>query len=204
MGDYYDDSFVEEGLDELFYKWHEVEGVNTIKELSRQLRMFLNYKAEVVKYRYQSSLTPPVHRDVAAFNRNKQDLYSVASRFIHELKKVKDKAQSLEQGIQHHAMRLDSTSLIQLIEITRNIFVIIHSFSEKELHEHPDLLRFVVKLARETSVVKKCLDIPLSEFYAELELNYEGLEQELEELLPKKVSREIKMKTKELEERLTS
>ena len=46
MVDYYDDPYLDDESDEMFSEWYEVEVVNTLKELSRQLRTFLNYKTE--------------------------------------------------------------------------------------------------------------------------------------------------------------
>ena len=202
MVDYYDDSYVEDREDEIFCKWFEVDGVNTIKELSRQLRTFLRYKEEVIKNRYRSSLSQSLNRDISLFLNQKQKLYIFSSNYINSLKKVKEKAQSIEQGIQYFAMRIKNTPLHQLIEITHKLLVLIHQFSEENLHDHPDLLQFIVKLAREVCVVKKCLDIPLSEFYAELELNYGSLEIELEELLLDKDSHKNVMRKQELKKQV--
>jgi hypothetical protein len=190
MVDYYDDPYLEDDLDEMFNNWYEVEVESTIKELSRQLRTFLNYKAEVIRYRFRSSLTPPHNREDSAFFTQKQELYSFASKFIQTLKQIKNNAQSLEVGIQNLAMGFEDTRLKQLITITRKLFILIHQFSEENIGDHPRLLHFIVKLAREACVVKMCLNLSLGEYYEELELNYECLEDELEDLVPEKYSRE--------------
>ena len=202
MADYYDDPYLDDESYENFDVWYETG--NKIRELSRQLRTFLKYKSDVIKHRFCSPFTLPVNRDHSTFLRQKQELHDTAFKFIHILKDIKKNAQSLEQEIQVLAMRFDSTSLKQLIESSNKVFLLIHSFSEQDLHDHPELLHFIVKLAREASVVKKCLDFPLNEFYAELELNYEGLDYELEDLVPEKYSREKLNRKEAIKERVRS
>jgi len=56
MTDYIDDSDFGTEYDEIFNDWYEIEGARKIKELSRQLRTFFNYKTEVIRYRFRSNL----------------------------------------------------------------------------------------------------------------------------------------------------
>jgi len=196
MVDDYDDPYLDDELDESFIEWYEVEAVNTIKELSRQLRTFMNYKAEVIRYRFRSSSSPIQNRDVSAFCTQKQELYSIASKFLQLLKEIKKNVQSLEVGIQNLVMGLNNALLKQLITITQSLFILIHKFSEENISDYPKLLHFIVKLAREACIVKMSLNLSLGEYYAELELNYEDLENELDDLIPEKYSRE-KFKRKE-------
>lgn len=58
MSDYID-FYTESELDDLIDDIFEIEGVNRIKELSRQLRTFFNYKAELIQFRFQ----PDVPKD---------------------------------------------------------------------------------------------------------------------------------------------
>ena len=203
MVDYYDDPYLEDESDERFKEWYEVEGVNKIKELSRQLRTFFNYKAEVIRYRFRSSLSPLQNRDLSTFFAQKQELYSIASKFIQLLKQIKNNAQTLEVGIQNLAIGFEDALLIQLITITQKLFVLIHHFSEEDISDHPKLLHFMVKLAREACIVKMCLNLSLGEYYAELELNYDSLEKELEYLLLEKGTNGQIIRKKKLKERIS-
>ena len=44
MTHYIEDSDFRSEYDEIFNDWYEIEGIRKIKELSRQLRTFFNYK----------------------------------------------------------------------------------------------------------------------------------------------------------------
>ena len=52
MTDYIEDPYIGSEYDDIFNDWYEIEGARKIKELSRQLRTFFNYKAEVIRYRF--------------------------------------------------------------------------------------------------------------------------------------------------------
>jgi len=204
MNEGYDDSYIEEDLDDLRWKYFEVEGLNTITELSRQLRSFLKFKEQIIKHRFRSSLTPPANHDIVKFIEDKKFLYEIASRFVQLLKEVKKDADSVEQGIQYHALNPNNSSLRQLIEITKKLLLLIHNFSEQELYNHLSLLKLLISLAREACLVKKCLDIDLEVFYVELELSYEELGEELEEIIDQQNKQDRTPSKKVLEEMLRS
>lgn len=204
MNEIYDDSYMEEDLEDLQWKYLEVEGLNTITELSRQLRTFLKFKEQIIKHRFRSSFTPTVNRDVTKFMKAKKDLREIASNFIQILKEIRKDADSVEQGIQYHVMNLNNPSLSQLIEVTKRLFLLIHHFSEQEIHDHLRILKLLISLAGEACMVKKCLDIDLEVFYVELEFCYEELEDELEEMIHQKNTQDKTPSKKVLEERLRS
>ncbi len=52
MNDYIEDTSFESEFDETIGNLYEIEGLKKIKELSRQLRTFFNYKTEVIKVRF--------------------------------------------------------------------------------------------------------------------------------------------------------
>jgi len=81
--------------------------------------------------------------------------------------------------------------------------VLLHSFSEESLHDQPKFLKFSVILAQHLCLVKKCLNAQFSEFFEELEINYNNLEEELEDLIQIAPVKK-KQSKKQLEERLTS
>ena len=199
MSEFYDNAFMEE---ETMWKDIEMKEVNTIMELSRQLRTFLKYKEKIIKIRFISSFTPPINNDVTKFRKEIKKLYDHAYKFIEILKNITKFADSIEQGIQYQRLNPDKSSILQLIAILKKLSTLIHYFSEHKLFDQLDSLKLIIKLAKEVYNVKRYLDFDLEEFYAELELNYEGLEEELEDLISKKAPTEKVRAKKVLAERV--
>ncbi len=204
MVHYSNDPYLEEELEDNFIEWYEIEGIRKIKELSRQLRTVFNCKSEVIKYRYRSTLTPTVNHASTTFLSQKQKFEALTHEFIELLKKINDTNQTLEQGIRNLFFLDYTTRLIKLSKISEQLFILIHYFSEESLHRHPKFLRFIMILAQDICLVKKCLYAQSSEFFEELGTNYNNLEKELTLLIPNQISFHKVMKEKKLEERLTS
>jgi hypothetical protein len=119
------------------------------------------------------------------------------------LKKLKKNAQTLEQGIRSLFFSNNKIQLKNLSEITEKLFMLLHYFSEESFHDHPKFLKFNVILAKNICLVKKCLYAQYSEFFEELEINYNNLEGELEDLIGI-TPVEKEQSKKQLEEKLTS
>lgn len=199
---YNNDPYFEEELEQ-FNDWYKIEGINKIKELSRQLRTLFKYKSEVIKFRYHSTLSPTVNHTNPTYLTLKQKIETLTLEFIKLLKKIKESAQTLEQGILN--LFLNNTTLLKkLSKITDLLFILIHKFSEDRPHRQPNYLKFVIKLINYLCLVKKCLYTQFSEFFEELSTNYKNLEEELTQLGHKQVSFEEVIKEKILEERLMS
>lgn len=203
MTDYVDDSVFGAEYEESFNDWYEVEGVRKIKELSRQLRTFFNYKAEVIRYRFRPSLNLAENDTNTNFFSQKQEIESLTRELIILLKNFKKNGQTLEQGIQSLFFEKNKTILNNLTEITEKLFLLLHYFSEKSLYNHPKFFQFNVMLAQHLCLVKKCLDAQLSVFFEELKINYNNLEEELKALIENSPVKKQQLK-KQLEERLTS
>ena len=204
MNDIYNDPYLDDETDDLNWEYQKIDEFNAVTDLSRQLRSFLKFKEQVIKYRFRSSFTPPVNLNVPQFIKDKNKLHETATKFIHLFKEIKNYTESVEQGIQYHMMNPNSSLLRQLIEVMKNLFILIHKFSEQELHDHPRLLKLLVSLVREACIVKKYLDLDNKEFLLELKLGYEGLEEEMEEMLSQRDHQESLSERKQLEERLRS
>ena len=198
-----EDPYFESEIEELFNEWYEIEGVRKIKELSRQLRTFFNYKMEVVRYRFRSNLSPTENCTNTNDFDQKQKIESLTLEFITILKKMKKIDQTLEHAIRSLFFEDNKSQLKKISELSEQLFILIHFFSEESLHSHPKFLRFIVILAQDICLVNKCLYVQLSEFFEELEINYNSLEGELNILLEKTPVEKKKLK-KQLEERLTS
>ena len=200
IGEYY----IESEYEEIFNDLYEIEGARKIKELSRQLRTFFNFKAEVIRYRFRSSPSFTENDTNTSYYTQKREIESLTREFMTLLRKTKKNGLSLEQGIQSLFFDNYKTPLNKLSEITEKLAMLLHYFSEVSLHNHPRFLKFIVVLAQNIFLVKKCLNTQSSEFFEELELNYNGLERELEILLKNTPSVKIKKPKKQFEERLTS
>ncbi len=198
-----EDPYFETEFEEIFNEWYEIEGVRKIKELSRQFRTFFNYKTEVIRYRFRSNLAPTENFTNTNFFTQKQKIESLTLEFITMLRKMKKTAQTLEQGIRSLFYNNNKSQFNQLSEITDQLFILIHYFSEESLHSHPKFLKFIILLAQDICMVKKCLYAQFSEFFEELEINYSNLEKELNILVERTLVEEKKFE-KQLEEKLTS
>lgn len=199
-----EDPYLELESEELFLEWYKIEGVRNINELSRQVRTLLNYKTETIKYRFQSNNKTSINQTNTKFLNLKQKFESLALKFINFLRSIKETARTLEEGIQSLFFHPEKSRLKMLEEITDQIFVQIHYFSEENLHDHPVFLRLLVKLTQEACLVKKCIITQSSKFFEELGKNYFNLEKELNILIPYKKPEEKIMKEKQHNEVLTS
>ena len=199
-----EDPYLELESEELFLEWYKIEGVRNITELSRQVRTLLNYKTETIKYRFQSNNKTSINQTNTKFLNLKQKFESLALKFINFLRSIKETARTLEEGIQSLFFHPEKSRLKMLEEITDQIFVQIHNFSEENLHDHPVFLRLLVKLTQEACLVKKCIITQSSKFFEELGKNYFNLEKELNILIPYKKPEEKIMKEKQHNEVLTS
>jgi len=203
MTNYIENSYIEPEFEEIFNDWYEIEGVKKIKELSRQLRTFFNYKTEVIRYRFRSKPFPAKNCANTKFFSQKQKIESFTYEYVSILKKLKTNAQTLEQGIRSLFFENNKIQLKNLLEITEKLFVLLHYFSEESLHDHPKFLKFNITLAKNICLVKKCLYTQFNEFFEELEINYYNLEGELEDLI-RTMPVEKEQSKKQLEERLTT
>ena len=195
--------FIEDSYIGSEHDWYEIEGARKIKELSRQLRTFFNYKTEVIRYRFRHSPNLVENDTNTKYYSRKQEIESLTREFIILLKKLKKNGQTLEQGIQSLFFDNNKAPLNKLSEITEKLSTLLHYFSEESLYTHPKFLKFSVTLAQHLCLVKKCLNAQFSEFFEELEINYNNLEEELEDLIEITPIKKQKLK-KQLEERLTS
>ena len=82
--------------DGIFNDWYEIEGVRKIKELSRQLRTFFNYKTELIRYRFRSTPNLAENDTNTKYYSRKQEIESLTREFIIVLKKLKKNGQTLE------------------------------------------------------------------------------------------------------------
>jgi hypothetical protein len=183
----YIDFYTESELDDLIDDIFEIEGVNRIKELSRQLRTFFNYNAEMIQFRFLANVPknnfPKKDSTNSRFYSHKRELESLSQEFISLLNSIKRDDTTLEQEINYLHFDKNLTKLNKLSTITEKIWSLKHSLSEQGIHNHPKFLKFIVVLAQHVCFVKKCLNAEFYPFYEELVINYCNLEKELSDLL---------------------
>ena len=199
-------------VDDILLGWYETEGVRKITELSRQVRSLLNLKTNMIRYRFRSNPNISAKLQDIKFYENKKQFESLALRFIKLLNKINGiSRRELEEEIQILLYQvtikrnLISKSLLkELRDLTFQLFMKIHYFSEQDLYNHPLFLKSLIQLAIEACKTRKNMNHALSEFYAELGANYHNLEKELTTLVPQKGIKKEKMNMKQLSEELIS
>ncbi|TFG11631.1 MAG: hypothetical protein EU531_11375 [Promethearchaeota archaeon] len=204
-----EDSYIEYDSENLPYSLYEIHGLNKIRELSRQLRTFINYKTATIQYRFR----PKTINYLTAVNKNcsetKKKLKQIATEFIHLLTKIKGKGISYESELIRMLERvrlaedmISHNLLTTLRETTQNLFISIYELSEGEIHLNPKFLKFTVNLTQEACIVSKILNNWASGFYEELRVNYLQLYDELAILIPEERVEKIVREQKSLEEGL--
>ena len=190
------------------YSLYEIYGVSKIKELSRQLRTFLNYKAATIQYRFCPKSLISLDRVDKMFKETKKSFETAAFKFIKLLLKIKGTGGSYEAELKRLTLRFFLTDdkiphnlLADLREVTQKLIINIHALSEQEIHLDPKLLKIIVNLARDTCIVSKIINEWSSEFYHELSVNYLQLYNELSIIIPE-AEKGIKRTKKKLEEGL--
>ncbi|TFG23055.1 MAG: hypothetical protein EU533_03590 [Promethearchaeota archaeon] len=204
MTGYIEKEYNELEYDNLFYEWYEIEGLANIRELSRQLRTFFNYKTEIIRLRFRTSVKSSADNPNTPFYNQKQEIEALTNDFINLLKQIKEGNVSLEEALHSLVFECTKKQLNYLLEVTGNLSRFLHQFSENSLHIYPKFLKFIIVLAKNISFVKKCLYVKFSEFYEELETNYDGLGKELESILENVPRVKINKLKKQYEEGLPS
>jgi len=144
-------------VDEILLGWYEAEGVRKITELSRQVRSLLNLKTNMIRYRFRSNSNISAKLQDIKFYKNKKQFESLALRFIKLLNKInRISRRALEEEIQILLYQITikqnqiSKSLMkELTDLTFQIFMKIHYFSEQDLYDHPLFLKSLIQLAIE-------------------------------------------------------
>lgn len=191
--------YFDKELEEVF-QGYEIEGIRKIKQLSRQLRTFFNYKMELARFRFRSDQKFSENHSKSKFFSQKQKIELLSYDLINGLKNLNILTQTIEEGIHNLLFNNDKLRYYKLSEITENIIMLIHYFSEENIIDHPRFLKFINILSKNILLVKKCLIVQFYNFYEEHNLCYKCLEVELEFFLDKKLNTEIINTKKRFEE----
>ena len=204
----FENQYIEYDSDDIPYSLYEIHGVNKIRELSRQLRTFLNYKTAMIQYRFRPKTATYPDRVDEKYKETERSLKQLASKFIKLLANIRGNGFSYEIELERLVFNLAydkirKSLLTELKDVTQKLFTTIHALSEQEIHLHPKFLKFIANLTQEACTVFKILNNWASGFYEELRVNYVQLHDELTVLIPEEYDEKSTVrKHKSLEEGL--
>jgi len=201
-----DNSDLDLEVDDILLGWYETKGVRKITELSRQVRSLLNLKTNTIIYRFRSKSNISTKLQDTKFYENKKQFELLALRFIKLLNKINGiSRRELEEEIQILLYQVTikrnqvSKSLLKELEdLTLQIFMKIHYFSEQDLYGHPLFLKSLIQLAIEACKTHKIMNHTSSVFYAELGENYHNLEKEFTSIVLENRIKNVKSEIKQL------
>jgi len=178
-----------------FLDWVSLEGSERINELSRQLRSFLNFKCEIIRMRFSkssllesnskvfiSTINPlrELETDLAAkfsqYTKFLKNIGVVDGNIVEMIKKLKD-------NVRTKSCEIDRNAIIQIRNLSKEIWIILHKLSELETHQHPRLLNVIIQIAGILCSSESLFFSPFSDFYLELKENYSQLEGEFTNLM---------------------
>jgi hypothetical protein len=194
----FESSYIDYDSDDIPYSLYEIHGLNKIRELSRQLRTFINYKTATIQYRFCPKTITCLGGLDKKCNETKKNLKQNASKFVKLLIKIRGNRISYETELIRLVERVKFTEdkfsrdlLTDLRDLTQKLFINVHKLSEQEIHLHPKFLKFVVNLTQEACTVFKIFNNWASGYYEELRVNYHQLHCELNLLIPTEEEVEI-------------
>jgi len=185
----FENPYIDYDSDDIPYSLYEIHGVNKIRELSRQLRTFLNYKTAMIQYRFRPKTATYPDRVEEKYKETERSLKQLALKFIKLLANIRGNSFSYEIELERLVFNLAydkirKSLLTELKDVTQKLFTTIHALSEQEIHLHPKFLKFIANLTQEACTVFKILNNWASRFYEELRVNYVQLHDELTLLIP--------------------
>ena len=185
----FENLYMEYDADDIPYSMYKIHGVNKIRELSRQLRTFLNYKTATIQYRFRPKFIVYPDKIGIKYNQTKENLKHLASKFIKLLSTISGNGVSYEVELKRLIIslsedKLSKSLLTDLKDVTQKLFTTVHALSEQEIPLHPKFLKFITNLSQEACKVLKILNSWASGFYEELRINYLQLHDELTLLIP--------------------
>ena len=138
-----DNPYIDIEVDDLVLGLYETEGVRKITKLSRQVRSLLNLKTNTIRYRFRSNSNISAKLQDVKFYENKKQFESLALRFIKLLNKInRISTRNLEEEIQILLYQVVNkrnhlSKSKELEDLTFQVFMKIHYFSEQDIYVHP-------------------------------------------------------------------
>lgn len=178
-----------------FLDWCSLEGSERINELSRQLRSFLNFKCEIIRLRFSKSSRSESYRKEPISIQNpirkwERDLTLLFSQYTNLSKKIgivdgniAEMIIKLIESVKSKSLEIDKKHLIEIRNLSKKIWSVLHNLSELEIHRHPRLLNVIIQIASLLCSSESLFFSPFSDFYLELKVNYLQLESEFSNLI---------------------
>lgn len=176
--------------DNIFLEWYLIEGEDRIKELSRQLRSFLNYKKSIIYLRFSRSQSFNYTKKEDLVIKKERALNTLTSRLITLLKMIGSENDLISERIielitklKSNPNKLELDQIKMLNSLSNEIWTLLHILSELEIHHHPRLLKRILVIASISCEIKSALFPFFSKYYLELKKNYLLLEKEISGLI---------------------
>lgn len=184
-------TYLDEHVEDEALEWYSIEGAERIKELSRQVRTFLNYRTSLIYLRFSRSQKCDNVKNREIILKKERALNEATSKLLVKLKDIgvyngnliNEKIQDLFKKIRNLPNNIDIKRLKSIKLTSRYIWELIHILSELEIHYHPRLFNRTMNIACITCEIQSTLFYPFSNFYYELKSNYLLLAKEITDLL---------------------
>lgn len=189
--DFNDLTYLDEYIEDEILEWYSIEGVERIKELSRQVRTFLNYRTSIIYLRFSRSqkCDNVKHREIIlkkeiAVNEATSHLLIILKDIgVYNGNLINEKIQDLFEKIRCLPNNIDIKRLKSIKITNKKIWELIHILSELEIHHHPRLFNRIMNIACIICEIQSVMFYPFSDFYYELKSNYLLLAEEMSDLL---------------------
>ncbi len=189
--EFYDLTYMDEYVDDKILEWYSIEGAERIKELSRQVRTFINYKTSMIYLRFSRSQNYDTIKNRELILRKERTLNEITSHLLVKLKNIgvdngnliKEKVQVLFEKIKRLPSNIDINRLKTIKSTIKKIWELIHILSELEIQHYPRLFNRITNIACIICEIQSVMFYPFSDFYYELKSNYLLLAEEMSDLL---------------------
>ena len=189
--DFNDLTYLDEYIEDEILEWYSIEGVERIKELSRQIRTFLNYRTSMIYLRFSRSQKCDnvknreiiLKKEIAVNEATSHLLIKLKDIGVYNGNLINEKIQDLFEKIRCLPNNIDINRLKFIKFTSKNIWELIHILSELEIHHHPRLFNRIMNIACIICEIQSVMFYPFSDFYYELKSNYLLLAEEMSDLL---------------------
>lgn len=184
-------TYLDEYIEDEIFEWYSIEGAERIKELSRQVRTFLNYRTSMIYLRFSRSQKCDNVKKREIILQKERALNEATSHLLVKLKDIgvyngnliNEKIQDLFEKIRHLPNNIEIDRLKSIKLTSKNIWELIHILSELEIHHHPRLFNRIMNISCIICEIQSVMFYHFSDFYYELKSNYLLLDEEMSDLL---------------------
>ena len=170
-------------------QWYFIEGKERINELSRQVQTFLQYKKKVVRLICSDSIISLDFLQTNSIQKKEERFLSILSQYISLIKKTGVRNKRIKQKIFQLKLKAISQPNCPEVILLKNIakkgkelWNILHILSDMDKQTDNQVLKSAIEILVHLCDAESELNSIFAEFYQELRLNYQLLEQEYENL----------------------